>query len=62
MNIFAKHNQFTWERSLQITWNKWVAYLTSEANVCKTWYIMMMIVDLKSLIFSLSSDSWMSWW
>ncbi len=25
MNIFAKHDQSVQERSLQITWNRWVA-------------------------------------
>jgi len=62
MNISAKHDQFAWERSLQITWNKWVAHLLSEASICKTWYTMMMTVDLKNLISLLSFDSWMSWW
>ncbi len=62
MNIFAKHDWSAWEKSLQITWNRWVAYFTSEASVCKAWYTMMMIVNLKNLIFSLSFDSWMSWW
>ncbi len=62
MNIFARYNQSAWEKSLQIMQNKWVAHFTSEVSICKAWYTMMMIVDLKNLISSLSSDSWMSWW
>ncbi len=62
MNIFVRHNQSAQEKSLQITWNKWVTCFTSEVSVCKMWYTMMMIVDLENLTSSLSSDSWMSWW
>ncbi len=57
MNIFAKHDQFAWEKSLQITWIKWVAHFTSEVSVCKMWYTMMMIVNFKNFISSLSFDS-----
>ncbi len=62
MNISARHDQSAWERSLQITWNRWVAHLTSEASVCEAWYTMTTTVDLKNLISSLSFDSWISWW
>ncbi len=62
MNIFAKHDQSAWEKSLQIIWNKWVTCLTSEASVCEAWYTMITTVNLENLIFSLSSDSQMSWW
>ncbi len=62
MNISAKHDQSTWERSLQIMQNRWVAHFTSEVSVCKMWYTMITIVDLKNLISSLNFDSWMSWW
>ena len=60
MNIFAKYDWFAWERSLQITWNKWVAHFTSEASICEMWYTMMITVNLKNLISSLSFDSQMS--
>ncbi len=35
MNIFAKHDWFAWEKSLQIMQNKWVAHFTSEVSICK---------------------------
>ena len=60
MNIFARHDQSAWEKSLQITWNRWVAHLTSKVSVCKAWYTMMMTIDLKNLISLLSFDSQMS--
>ncbi len=50
MNIFVKHDQSVWEKSLQITWNKWVACLTSEVSICKAWYTIIMIVNLKNFI------------
>ncbi len=62
MNIFARHDQSAWERSLQIMQNRWVAHFTNEASICKMWYTMTMTVDFKNLTSSLSSDSWMSWW
>ncbi len=45
MKIFAKHDQSTWERSLQIMQNRWVTHFTNEVNVCKIWYTMIMIVN-----------------
>ncbi len=62
MNISTRHDWFAWEKSLQITRNKWVAHFTSKASVCEAWYTMMTTVNLENLISSLSSDSWMSWW
>ncbi len=56
MNIFAKHDQSTWERSLQIMQNRWVAHLTNEVSVCKTWYTMMMIVNKIQLDWRLSTS------
>ncbi len=61
MNIFAKHNWSAQEKSLQIMQNKWVACFTSKVSVCKMWYTMMMIIDLKNFTSLLSSDSWISW-
>ncbi len=60
MNISAKHYWSAQEKSLQITWNKWVAHFINEASICEAWYTMTTIVDLKNLISSLSSNSWMS--
>ena len=60
MNISARHDQSAEERSLQITWNRWIACFTSEASICKTWYTMMITVNFKNLISSLNFDFWMS--
>ncbi len=57
MNIFARYNWSAWERSLQIMQNKWVAHFISKVSICKAWYIMTTIIDLKNFISSLSSDS-----
>ena len=57
MNIFVKHNQSAQEKSLQITWNRWVAHFTSEVSICEAWYTMMTTVDLENFISSLSFDS-----
>ncbi len=57
MNIFVKHDQSAQEKSLQITWNRWVAHFTSEVSICEAWYTMMTTVDLENFISSLSFDS-----